>query len=358
MKAFRESDLTRDVPLADKTTIGLGGPARFSYAAPSAAALWEAVCWARQSQLPWFILGGGSNVVFPDAGFPGLVISVNIRGFRQETVDDKVRWTVGGGETWDDLVHNAVAQNHAGIECLSGIPGMVGAAPIQNIGAYGAEVGQVLESVRVLDLLTGKELVLARSACGLAYRTSIFKHGPQAGRHVVLSLTLLLEPGGSPNVSYPDLLRQLEPGASLLQVRAAVLKVRAEKSMLANRQDPNAWSCGSFFTNPIIEQQHYARFEALAACSHPHWSVGSGLVKLSAAWLIENAGFSKGYVWGTVGLSEKHCLALINRGNGSSADVMGLMEEIKAGVATRFGIQLEPEPVILTRAFRPWAEIR
>jgi len=347
MREFQESALVHHQSLAQRTTLGIGGEARYSYTAPSAQDLWLAIRWAKAQQLPWMILGGGSNLVFPDSGFPGLVISLGMTDVTVAPRDGQVGWQVAAGVNWDALVAQTVAHNHAGIECLSGIPGQVGAAPIQNIGAYGQELAQVLTRVQVLDVETGGVEWMAASECGLAYRTSRFKHGRDVGRFVVLAVDLLLNPDGSPTLRYPDLLRRLAADASLAQTRDAVLAVRREKSMVADRADPNAWSCGSFFTNPIISDGDYAAFLKRDVGEHPHYPAGIGQVKLSAAWLIQHAGFTRGYVKGGVGLSEKHCLAIINRGAGTAAEIMALKDELQAGVYKRFGIALEPEPVIV-----------
>lgn len=347
MKAFAPSQLIRDFALSHHTTMRVGGPARYFFRAETPEALWEAVVWARSQDLPLFILGGGSNVVFPDAGFPGLVLQPGMDYIEREPVGSKERWYVGAGHDWDALVAKTVSVNQAGIECLSGIPGQVGAAPIQNIGAYGQEVGAVLESVDVLDLEDGRRYTMANQDCGLAYRTSIFKHGDLAGRYVVLAIRLLLTPNGKPTLAYPDLMQRVGDQPTLAQVRETVLSVRASKSMVANPDDPNAQSCGSFFTNPIITDAAYARFKERAPARHPHYPASPGHVKLSAAWLIEQSGFARGYVMGGVGLSQKHCLAVINRGEGTTAEILALAQHLQEGVHARFGIQLEPEPVIV-----------
>ncbi|MDJ0841368.1 MAG: UDP-N-acetylmuramate dehydrogenase [Acidobacteriota bacterium] len=338
------------IPLAPKTTIGIGGPARYYLEATTEEMVTAGIQWAAKKNLPFFLLGGGSNLLLADEGFPGLVIALCMRGRKETHTGDHVILDIAAGEDWDDLVAFTVARNLAGIECLSGIPGKAGAAPIQNIGAYGQEIADTLVDVRVLDLTSMETQVLTRRACRFGYRDSLFKQEGK-GRYVVLSLRLQLTPDGKPTIRYPDLERRLGPDASLAEVRETVLAVRRGKSMVADPTDPNARSCGSFFTNPILDASAYAAFKArlpqFGLSEHPNYPGGPGKTKLSAAWLIERSGFGKGLVYKGVGLSQKHCLALINRGQGTATEALELVARIQKGVMERFGVQLEPEPVIL-----------
>ncbi|CAM2066369.1 UDP-N-acetylmuramate dehydrogenase [Sulfidibacter corallicola] len=347
-------NLRENVPLAPLTTLGIGGPARYFGQARTTTDLVEMITWARNHRLPFFLLGGGSNLVFDDTGFPGLVIALAMKGieYRQNNQNRDVEVTAAAGELWDDFVAEAVARNLAGIECLSGIPGLVGAAPIQNIGAYGQEVSQTITEVEILNLETMQVESWDNARCAFAYRDSVFK-GAWRDRAVVLSVRFNLRRNGKATVTYPDLTKRLPKDASVAKARAAVLIVRGEKSMLADPTDPNARSCGSFFTNPILDPEAYAAFQTRCREPHPAYAQDDGRVKLSAAWLIDHSGFKKGLVRGGVGLSQKHCLALINRGSGSSAEVIALKNEIQDGVLQRFGVRLEPEPLILAGREKP-----
>ncbi len=332
-------------PLKELTTIGIGGPARYYFRVTSTEELRTAIAWAKKEGVPLFVMGGGSNVLFPDAGFPGLVLHMEIRGRSEREEKGFVMVKVMAGEDWDDFVAYSVARGWAGIECLSGIPGKVGAAPIQNIGAYGREVAETLVETEVLDLETLEDTVIPKAACGFGYRQSIFK-GAESGRYIVTAVILRLQKNGTPIIRYPDLEKRLRGDATLSEVRRAVLAVRREKSMVVDPEDPNSRSCGSFFTNPILDKRVYHRFAEEAPENHPRYPAGPDRVKLSAAWLIEQSGFSKGYVKGNVGLSAKHCLAVINRGGGTAVEVMALVSEIRDIVYLKFGIILTPEPVL------------
>jgi UDP-N-acetylmuramate dehydrogenase len=346
MNAFCPEDIRTDEPLAPKTSIGIGGHARYYYEAETVDQFRAVLAWARAQGIPVLILGGGSNILFPDEVIEALVLSIGIRRMEQEDRGGTVRLTVGAGLTWDQVVEKAVARNWAGIECLSGIPGRVGAAPIQNIGAYGQELADVLVSVQALDLATMEEVRFDRQQCGFGYRTSVFK-GVATGRYAILSITLDLEIDGKPCLRYPDLAGRLKQGAGLQEVRETVLAVRSAKSMVINAEDPNSRSCGSFFVNPILDEAEYRIFLLKNPGEHPCFPANDGDVKLSAAWLIEHSGFPKGMVRGNVGLSANHCLAVINRGGGTYAEVLDLMAELRAGVWERFSVRLEPEPVII-----------
>ncbi len=341
--------IREQVELAPLTTIQIGGPARFFAAARSRPHLVALIDWARRHDHNFFILGGGSNLLFDDNGYDGLVIHMQLKGVTQQTTDrGKVRLRAAAGENWDAFVAHCVTQNLAGLTCLSGIPGCVGAAPIQNIGAYGQEVAQTLHQVEILDLDRNQTRILDNRECAFAYRDSIFKRALR-NRAVVTAVSFDLTPNGRPTLAYPDLVKRLGADATLTQVRETVLAVRREKSMVADPADPNARSCGSFFTNPIISATAYAAFKTRCPQTHPAWPQDADRVKLSAAWLIERAGFHKGWVAGRAGLSEKHCLALINRNQAKASDVIALKKDIQRGVFETFGIELEPEPLLLSQ---------
>lgn len=352
-------NLLTNEPLAGKTTLAVGGPAAFYLDARDELALRQALAWAKTRNLEITILGGGSNVLVADRGVDGLVLRIGIRGIRHEPAGHRVRVFVGAGESWDTFVEKAVAEQWAGIECLSGIPGDVGAAPIQNIGAYGQEVGEVIENVHVLDRRTGESKHLAHQDCAFAYRDSIFK-GAFKDHYIVVGVSFLLVPQGPPSVRYAELQRYMkelgkENGAALSDVRTAVLELRRRKSMLLDPHDENVRSAGSFFLNPILDASTWknvrARIESVGVLSPgetiPQFNAGSGHVKLAAAWLIERAGFTKGTTDGSVGLSTKHTLAIVNRGGATASDILRFARRIREGVFQKFGVRLVPEPVML-----------
>jgi len=296
-----------------------------------------------------FVLGGGSNLLVADRGFDGVVLRLGDDEvvFHDQGCGDIVV-EAAAGASWDDLVEDAVARDFAGIECLSGIPGLVGAAPIQNIGAYGQEVAEVITAVTVVDRGDGSIEKIGAADCGFGYRHSRFKAEP--GRWIVTGVQLHLRRGGSPTIRYPGLQKELDARvpsgrpATLQDVRDAVLDVRASKSMVLSRTDPNRRSAGSFFTNPIVAP---GVADAIDVEGVPRFPTDDGRVKLSAAWLIERAGFPRGYGEGPAGLSTNHCLALVNRGGATAADLISLAGTVRRGVRDTFGVTLVPEPVFL-----------
>ncbi len=303
----------------------------------------------RSAYEPLLVLAGGSNVVIADAGFPGTVVRVLTRGVER----DGPRIAVQAGEPWDDLVADCVARGLQGFECLSGIPGSTGATPIQNVGAYGQEVSETVESVRVLDRASGQIVEMPAAECGFAYRASRFKH---RDRHVVLAVTFVLrEDDRSGPLRYAELARRLDVPvggtAPLEEVREAVLELRRGKGMVIDPSDPDSVSAGSFFTNPILEPDAFAALEARAGSPPPAFPEPDGRIKTSAAWLIERAGFPRGYGNGRAGISTKHTLALVNRGGATTAELMDLAREIAAGVHARFGVAVAPEPVLVGHAW-------
>ena len=337
--------------LADLTTLRLGGPARRLLEARSEDELVAAVREADASGEPLLLLAGGSNVVIADDGFPGTVVRVLTRGVER----DGNRFTVQAGEPWDEFVAARVADGLAGIECLSGIPGSTGATPIQNVGAYGQEVDEVIRTVRVLERATGAVAELAPEECGFSYRSSAFKREP--GRRVVLSVTFELEPQeGSRPIRYTELARtlgvELGKSAPLPDVREAVLALRRSKGMVIDPDDPDSASAGSFFTNPILEPEAFEALERRVAerlgpdVRPPSFPEPDGRVKTSAAWLVERAGFGRGHgAPGPIMVSTKHSLALTNRGGGTTAELQALAGRIRGGVREQFGVELVQEPV-------------
>ena len=352
--------LQQNVALAPLTTFGIGGPARWYASVATEAALAAACAWARAQQLPIFVLGGGSNVLVADEGFPGLVLHINLRGVGECDANGKRLFTVAAGEDWDALVTRTVEAGCAGMECLAGIPGTVGGTPVQNVGAYGQEVAQTITEVRCFDRLSGEFLDLAAASCGFAYRRSRFNHGPDLGRYIVTAVAYALDPGGAPSLAYPDLRRRFPERSSpaLAEVADAVRAIRRQKGMVVDggphaERDPDTRSAGSFFKNPIVPEQVYKGIAASVAPalapSYPAPALhGAPQRKLPAAWLLEQAGFAKGYALGGAALSAKHTLALTNRsGHASAAEILTLRDTLIDGVARRFGVILEPEPVLI-----------
>lgn len=335
----------RDVPLSGLTTLRVGGPARRLVTVASEAEVVEAVRAADAAGEPVLVLGGGSNVLVADEGFDGTVVRIG-PGTDVTTQPDDSTFVLGSGVDWDGFVSSAVAEGYAGVEALSGIPGLVGAAPIQNIGAYGQELAQTVAWVQALDRTTGEVVRLGRADCRFSYRHSVFKG---SDRYVVLSVALSLERSrlGAP-VRYAELARRLgvQAGdrAPAADVRAAVLDLRRGKGMVLDAADHDTWSAGSFFTNPMLSAQDA---DALLPADAPRWPEQDGRVKTSAAWLIERSGFAKGHGMGPARLSAKHTLALTNRGGARTEDLLALAREVRDGVRERFGITLVNEPVLV-----------
>jgi UDP-N-acetylmuramate dehydrogenase len=338
--------------LADYTTLGLGGPAKTFVTASTEADLIDAVRAADAAGEPVLLIGGGSNLVIADDGFPGAVVHVASRGVRYAAADGHVDVTAAAGEDWDDVVAAVVAEGLAGLECLSGIPGRAGATPIQNVGAYGHEVAEVITAVRVFDRRGGQIRILPNERCRFSYRTSLFKAG-EPGRYLVLDVTFrLARQARSMPVTYAELASELdvEQGerAGVSEVRSGVLNIRARKGMLLDPGDPDSRSAGSFFTNPVLSAGEFARVAAAAGGPVPRFDAGGGRVKVPAAWLIERAGFGKGYgAPGRARVSSKHTLALVNAGGATTADLLALAREIRDGVRAAFGVTLEPEPTLV-----------
>ncbi|PYX41905.1 MAG: UDP-N-acetylenolpyruvoylglucosamine reductase [Acidobacteria bacterium] len=343
--------IQENIKIAPLTTMGVGGPARFFVEASTVEEVREAIGYAKSRNLPLFILGGGSNLVVSDAGWPGLVLKVSLLGINHRHGHGTAYFDVGAGEDWDSFVAVTVQHHCAGIECLSGIPGSVGGTPVQNVGAYGQEVAETIDSVVALDIEGGEEQEFEKSDCGFGYRSSIFNTSAR-GRYVILRVTYALVHDGHPRLAYADLQKQFanrqEP--TLAEVREAVRQIRASKGMLLTPGDPDARSAGSFFKNPVLTENEFESLKRKAAARGlkiPNYPALAARRKVSAAWLVEQSGFSKGFGNGHVGISRKHALAIVNRGGATSAEVVQLKNEIQARVQQQWEIQLEPEPVLL-----------
>jgi UDP-N-acetylmuramate dehydrogenase len=309
----------------------------------------QALGWAKARGVPLRVLGGGSNVVVADAGVEALVVRVDLRGIATRATAERIELTAAAGEPWDALVALAAARGWAGLECLSGIPGLVGATPIQNVGAYGQDVSETVTAVRAVDTRTGDVVTLANDECGFSYRDSRFKSA-EPGRHAILSVTYRLVPGGAPCVRYAEVARHLASRGltrpTLGDVRESVLAIRRSKSMVIDPADENRRSCGSFFTNAMVSAADADRVARVAGdAAMPRWPEPDGRVKLSSAWLIERAGFARGQRDGPVGLSTRHALAVVAHDGARAADVVAFARRVTAAVQERFGVRLTPEPV-------------
>ncbi|MEP7090219.1 MAG: UDP-N-acetylmuramate dehydrogenase [Nocardioidaceae bacterium] len=338
--------------LSALTTLRVGGPARELVHATTERALVDAVRRADAAGSPLLLVAGGSNLLVADEGFDGTVVLVATSGIDIAGPDQAgptcggADVTVAAGESWDGLVARAVTRGWVGIEALSGIPGSVGATPVQNVGAYGQEVAGTIASVRCWDRVEDRQRTFAAADCGFGYRTSRFKQDP--GRYLVLSVSFQFRQGElSEQVAYAELARALGVTVGdrvpMTEVREAVLRLRAAKGMVLDDADHDTWSAGSFFTNPLLDPEAAHRLPADA----PRWEQPDGTVKTSAAWLIEHAGFGRGYGIGPARLSTKHTLAVTNRGSARAADLLALAAEVQRGVHDRYGVRLVNEPVLV-----------
>jgi len=347
--------VVENVPLASMTTLGLGGPARRLARAEREADAVEVVTEADARGEPLLVLGGGSNLVVADEGFPGTVLQMAMRGIELRPEGDRVLVRASAGEPWDDLVARTVAEGLSGVECLSGIPGLVGAVPMQNVGAYGQDVGETIARVHAWDRAAKRAVDFDRDACRFSYRSSVFR-----GRedHVILGVTFALarSPSSAP-IRYAELQRALGvregDRAPLATVRETVIALRRGKGMVVDPADRDTASAGSFFTNPILDDRALAELRARVAPALrpgdtlPVFPEPDGRSKVSAAWLIERAGFAKGFAAGKAAISSKHALALTNRGGATTAELVALARTIRDGVRERFGVVLENEPVFV-----------
>ncbi len=336
------------VLLAPYTTFQIGGPARWFAEARTEADVVAAAQFAREKSVALFILGGGSNLLVADAGLDGLVLHIALRGITEQAGI----FRVAAGENWDGLISYAVERNYGGIECLAGIPGTVGGTPVQNVGAYGQEVASTIKQVRAFDLTSGTFVELPTEQCGFAYRTSIFNTS-QRGRYIVTEVVFALHLSAAPQLGYADVKAYFKDSGRLptvAEVAAAVREIRKRKGMLLVDGDPDCRSAGSFFKNPIVASEKIPAVAAALGMDEsqvPRYPAAEGRVKLPAAWLLEQAGFHKGYSLGAAGISKRHTLALTNRGGARAADVLALRDQIIETVERRFGVRLEPEPVLV-----------
>lgn len=342
--------------LAELTTFGVGGPARWYVEAESNSEVSAALDWAREQGIAVVVLGGGSNLLVADRGVDALVLRVRSSKITAVRHGHEMIVEADAGVRWDDLVAEAVKQGWAGIECLSGIPGDVGAAPIQNIGAYGQDVAETIVHVVAIERESGAVVNMAAASCHFGYRDSIFKRAAK-DRFVIMNVTFALWLGGPPSVRYAELAKQLAAhgSPSLSEVRATVLALRKSKSMLLDREGENGKSAGSFFMNPTLDAAELAAVTERVAASGalragevmPSYPANEGRTKLAAGWLIERAGFNKGSGIGPVGLSTKHALAIVNRGGATAAEIVAFARRVKDGVRERFGVSLHAEPVLV-----------
>jgi UDP-N-acetylmuramate dehydrogenase len=352
--------IQENVPLSPLTTLQVGGAARYFAELRREDEVRDAAQFAKTRDLPLFVLGGGSNLVIADSGWPGLVLKIAIGGITSPRANDAsgnaVLFTVGAGVNWDDFVAQTVVQNCAGIECLSGIPGSVGGTPVQNVGAYGQQVADTIESVRAFDLKEDRIVVLPKPACGFRYRSSIF-NGTERGRYIILQVNYRLQRGGAPSLKYADLQKHFaerlvakQTPPSLAETREAVREIRRTKGMLIVPGDDDCRSAGSFFKNPVLDKEQFRNLAERAASKGleiPSYPALDAQHKVSAAWLVEHSGFAKGFRLGAAGISQKHALALINRGDARAADIVGLKDKIQRAVQEAWGIVLQPEPVFV-----------
>jgi UDP-N-acetylmuramate dehydrogenase len=354
--------IEENVSLARYTTLGVGGPARWFARITRPHQLVEVIPFAQARRLPVFVLGGGSNLLVSDEGFPGLVIHAVLgelavinpspQIFAPDLNPATMRVSVDAGMVWDDFVLSICEQGISGIECLAGIPGLVGGSPIQNIGAYGQEVANSIVNVAAFDLDTLSHVVLDRDACRFAYRSSIF-NTTHRNRYIVTAVEFQFDLGAAAKLAYADLVQHFAGASAMpspLEIYHAVRVIRARKGMVLVEGDVDSRSAGSFFKNPVVAEEMPARVAdalQIAPDEVPRWPAGEGMVKLPAAWLIERAGFHKGFAMGRAGISMKHTLALVNLGGATAAEIVALRDAVMHGVEARFGIRLEQEPVML-----------
>lgn len=340
-------DIKEYVPLKDFTTFGIGGPARYLAVVESEEQFMEAVAFAKTCKVPLFILGGGSNILMSDQGFPGLVILSRIKGVRSREEGAHMLVSAGAGEDWDTFVKECTVRDWQGLECLSGVPGTVGAVPVQNIGAYGQSVEASIHEVRAIDMRKGGTTNLANRDCGFAYRSSIF-NTQHAGEYAITGVTFKLSPGGVPALTYHDLKNCFsgDSPATPAKVREAVLGIRDRKGLLILDGHESFKSAGSFFKNPVLSAGQFEKVQGLIRegdCANWAWPMASGEVKVSAACLIQCAGFPRGYRQGDAGISPRHSLVLINHRNATADEIVALARRIQDEVKGKFGVTLKPE---------------
>ncbi|HWF67185.1 MAG TPA: UDP-N-acetylmuramate dehydrogenase [Acidobacteriaceae bacterium] len=352
-------EIRENILLAPYTTFRIGGPARWFMEATNEAELTEAVAFARSQHADLFVLGGGSNLLVADKGFPGVVVHVANKGIREQVQGETSIFTAAAGENWDNFVNTVVDREFAGVECMAGIPGTIGGTPVQNVGAYGQEVSSTIVSVRALDRTSLRMADFAGPNCEFGYRRSIFNTTARE-RYIVTEVSYRLRKHGAPCLAYPELSEAFAgKSPKLAQVSKMVRDIRRKKGMLLMEGDPNCRSAGSFFKNPVVSESLLADISArvtkeanLSGLSHaesiPHFHSDPGTVKLLAGWLIEHAGFPRGFALGQAAISTKHTLAIVNRGDATAAGILALRDEIRKRVLAQFGICLEQEPVYVS----------
>lgn len=348
MLKFKQNEI-----LSGHTTISSGGKAKKFISCDDEKIIIEVLEYSRSQSEKVQVISGGSNVIFKDNGYDGIVMKINNKGIDRDTSGDTVKLTVKAGENWDDLVSHCVNSGLQGIECMSGIPGSVGATPVQNVGAYGQEVKDVIASLKAIDRNTLETIILKNEDCDFSYRQSRFKNTDK-NKFIITEVTFVLSKHKFPEIKYPELEKVIKENINysiaesipekLLIVRNAVLELRKKKSMVIDDKDPNTKSCGSFFMNPVLNEKEFNEFR-LRASDFPFYAAEGGY-KISAAWLIENSGFRKGYRINGAGISENHSLAIINCG-GNSSDILELAGNIELSVFKKFGIQLVKEPAVI-----------
>jgi UDP-N-acetylmuramate dehydrogenase len=353
-------EFQENVPLSTYTTIGLGGQAKLLKLCQSVDEVRDCLTFAKDKKMSVQILGGGSNILFPDEGYDGFVIKIDLKGISLTEDGDWIVAHAAAGEDWDEFVRLCIEHDCSGIECLSGIPGLIGATPMQNVGAYGQEVSDTIVSLKTLDSKSLKQAEFTNKECRFGYRQSRFRI-EDAGRYIITEVTFRLRRYGRPEIRYPELRNYIEAHfglnilssgrAALDAVRSAVLAIRKKKSMVIDPTDPNTMSVGSFFMNPILPQSEFAKLEEqwkLSGGKDPIPTFNAqGSIKVPAAWLVEKAGFHRGYRKGGAGISANHSLALINCG-GTTREILDLAEEIQEKVFKSFAIRLEREPVVVS----------
>jgi len=343
--------MQENIPLGPLTTLKVGGPARYLARIESKEDLLEAVDFAQDEDLPIFVLGGGSNVLVADGGFRGVVLQMAMTASAAfEESAGVVTCRVAAGVDWDAFVLDVCGRGLSGVECLAGIPGLVGGTPVQNVGAYGQEVADTIVAVRALDVNAMSFVSLSAAECRFGYRNSIFNTSAK-GRYIVVRVTFRFDPARAPELKYAELARHFGTQTpSPMQVYHAVRAIRHGKGMLLVEGEADCRSAGSFFKNPMVSE---AEFQAIAKqfedsdSDIPHWDAGAGRVKLAAAWLVEKAGFHKGFAMGRAGISTRHSLAVVNRGGATAGEILALRNEIRRLVEQRFGVRLDQEPVIV-----------
>lgn len=352
------TNIKADIVLSDYTTIGLGGKAKYFLSCRTTDDICGALEFAKENKLTVQVLSGGSNIIFQDSGYDGLVLKIDLKGIEINEEENYVYIKVKSGENWDEFVRMTIDKSLSGAECMTGIPGSVGATPIQNVGAYGQEVKEIIHSVTAIDRNTLDTITYNNSDCRFDYRTSRFKTDDK-DKHIITEVTFRFQKNKEPEIKYPELQKNIQSNIDLnsglnlkdklTEIRKAVISLRKKKSMITDKSDPNSKSCGSFFMNPVLTSKEFAEFKSIVEPvfkDFPFFKTGNDY-KIPAAWLVEQSGFYKGYIKEGAGISENHSLAIINR-NGSAKDVLSLASDIEKKVFEKFGLKFAKEPVVVS----------